>query len=131
MVLAGQFVALQYSWVIVSLDVWRVSQTTFFNAQWSLSVIKHGIPSHGFIVVVSSHWHFTITSPTVDLGNLRKVVVSLTDFLLTWQPITSPCSKSKSSTDLPILMVLLSNEQHTAFCFSLLLQRDVQILLIR
>jgi hypothetical protein len=38
MVLAGQFVTLQNSWVIVSLDVWRISQTTFFNAQWSLSL---------------------------------------------------------------------------------------------
>jgi hypothetical protein len=33
MVLAGQFIALQNSRVIVSFDVWRVSQTTFFNAQ--------------------------------------------------------------------------------------------------
>jgi hypothetical protein len=37
--------------------------------------------------------------------------VSLTDFLLMWQPITSPCSKSLSSPDLPMLVVLLSNEQ--------------------
>jgi hypothetical protein len=40
MVRAGQFEALWKSWVIVSLDVWRVSKTTFFNAGQSLSVIK-------------------------------------------------------------------------------------------
>jgi hypothetical protein len=32
-----------------------------------------------------------------------------------WHPITSPRSKSLSSPDLPWLVVLLSNEQHTAF----------------
>jgi hypothetical protein len=45
--------------------------------------------------------------------------MSVTDFLLMWQPITSPHSKSLSSPDLPILLVLLSNEQHTAFCLLL------------
>jgi hypothetical protein len=35
-VLAGQFVALQNSWVMVSLNVWQVSRTTFFNAQQSV-----------------------------------------------------------------------------------------------
>jgi hypothetical protein len=39
--------------------------------------------------------------------------MSLTVFLLTWQPITSPRSKSLSSPDLPILPVLLSNEGHS------------------
>jgi hypothetical protein len=34
MVLAGQFIALQNSWEIVSLDVWRVSRTTFLTLQW-------------------------------------------------------------------------------------------------
>jgi hypothetical protein len=112
-VLAGQFVALQNSWVIVSLDVWQVSQTTFFNARRSLLVIKRGLHGHGFIVVVPSHFHFTITSPAVVLDKLRQVVMSLTDILLMWQPITSPLSKSLSSPDLPMLLVLLSNEQHT------------------
>jgi hypothetical protein len=32
MVLAGQFVALCNSRVIVSLDIWQVSQSTFFKA---------------------------------------------------------------------------------------------------
>jgi hypothetical protein len=32
-VLAEQFVALRNSEAIVSLDVWQVSRTTFFNAQ--------------------------------------------------------------------------------------------------
>jgi hypothetical protein len=49
--------------------------------------------------------------------------VSLTDFLLMWQPICSPHLKSVSSPDLSMLLVLLSNEQHTAFC--LLLYRKV------
>jgi hypothetical protein len=40
MVLAGQFIALWNSWVTVSLDIWQVSWTTFFNVQRSLSVIK-------------------------------------------------------------------------------------------
>jgi hypothetical protein len=65
MVLPGQFVALRDSWVIVSLDVWRVSRT-IFKARRYLSVIKRG---RGFVVVVPSCFHFTITSPTVDLGN--------------------------------------------------------------
>jgi hypothetical protein len=39
--------------------------------------------------------------------------MSLTDFLLMWQPVTSPRSKSLSSPDLPMLLVLLSNEQHS------------------
>jgi hypothetical protein len=87
MVLAGQFTALWNSRVIVSLNVWRVSQTTFFNARHSLLVIKCGRPGHGFIVVVPSHFHFTSTSPIADLGNLRRIAMSLTDFLLLWQPI--------------------------------------------
>jgi hypothetical protein len=92
MVLAGQFVELRNSRVIVSLDVWRVSRTAFFNARRSLPVIKRGRPDLGFAVVVPSSFHFTITSPTVDLGNLRRVAMSLTDVLLMWQPITSPRS---------------------------------------
>jgi hypothetical protein len=68
MELAGQFMALQNSQVIVSLDVWRVPQTTFFNTRWPLSVIKRGLPGHGFIVVVPSRFHFTTTSLTVDFG---------------------------------------------------------------
>jgi hypothetical protein len=82
MVLAGQIVALRNPWVIVSIDVWRVSRTTFFNTQQSLSVIKGGLPSHGFVVVVPSHFHFTIMSPTAHLGNLRRVAMTLTVFLL-------------------------------------------------
>jgi hypothetical protein len=35
--------------------------------------------------------------------------------LLIWQPITSPRSKSLSSPDLPMLLLLLNNERHTAF----------------
>jgi hypothetical protein len=115
MVLAGQFVALRNSQVIVSLDVWRVSRTTFFNAQRSPSVIKRGLPGRGFVVVVPSRFHFVITSPTIDLGKLRRVAMSLTDFLLMWQPITSLRSKSLNSPDLSVLLVVLSNEQHTAF----------------
>jgi hypothetical protein len=42
--------------------------------------------------------------------NLRRVAMSLTDFLLMCQSITSPCSKSLSSPDLSMLMVLLNNE---------------------
>jgi hypothetical protein len=110
-VLAGQFIALRNSQVIV----WWVSWTTFFNTQRSLSVIKCGLPSQGFVVVVPSCFHFTITSPTIDLGNLRRVTMSLTNFLLMWQPITSPRLKSLSSPHLPMLLVLLNNEQHTAF----------------
>jgi hypothetical protein len=71
---------------------------------------KRGLPSRDFVVVEASRFHFTITSPTIDLGNLRRVTMSLTDFLLMWRPITSPRS------NLPMLVVLLSNEQHTAFC---------------
>jgi hypothetical protein len=82
MVLAGQFVALQNSRVIVSLDVWRVSQTTFFNVQRPLSVIKRGLKGRGFVVVVPSRFHYTIMSPAADLGNLRRVAMSLTGFLL-------------------------------------------------
>jgi hypothetical protein len=105
--------------VIVLLNVWQASQTAFFNTWQSLSVIKRGIPGFGLLVVVPSHFHFTIMSPTADLGNLRRVARSLTDFLLMWQPITSPRSMSLSSPDLPILLVLLRNEQHTAFCLLL------------
>jgi hypothetical protein len=75
-----QFIALWNSQVMVSLDVWRVSRTTFFNAQWPLSVVKNGLPNQGFIVTVPSHFHFTITSPAIDLRNLRRVAMSLTDF---------------------------------------------------
>jgi hypothetical protein len=113
MVLAGQFVALWNSRVIVSLDVWRISRTTFFNAGRSLSVIKRRLPSHGFVVVVPSRFHFTITSPTIDFGNLRRVAMSLTDFLLMWQPISSPRSKSLSYPNISILLALRSNEQHS------------------
>jgi hypothetical protein len=70
--------------VIVSLDVWRISQATFFNIRWALSVIKRGLPSRGFIVVVASRFHFTIMSPAADFGNLRRVAMSLTDLLLMW-----------------------------------------------
>jgi hypothetical protein len=56
-------------------------QTTF-NAQLPLLVIKRGQPGRGFIVVVPSRFHFTITSPAIDFGNLRRVAMSLTDFLL-------------------------------------------------
>jgi hypothetical protein len=117
-VLAEQFVALWNSWVIVLFDVWRVLWTTF-NAQWPLLGIKHSLPGHGFVVVVPSRFHFTITSPAIDMGNLRRVTMSLTDILLMSQPITSSHSKSLSSPDLPMLLVLLSNEQHTAFCLLL------------
>jgi hypothetical protein len=79
--------------------------TIFFSARLSLSVIKRGLPGRGFVVVVPSHFHFTITSPAIDLSNLRRVAVFLTDFLVTWQPITSPRSKSLSSPDLPMLLV--------------------------
>jgi hypothetical protein len=113
MVLAGQFIALWNSRVIVLHDVWRVSGTTFFNDRQSMLVIKRSLPGHGFVVVVPSRFHFTVMSPTVDLGILRRVVMSLIDFLLMWQPITGPCSKSLSSPDLPMLLVLLSNEQHS------------------
>jgi hypothetical protein len=82
MVLAGQFVAVRNSRVIVSLDVWRVSGNTFFKARWSLLVIKRGLPGRGFVVVVPSGFHFTIPSPTADLGNLRSVAMSLIDSLL-------------------------------------------------
>jgi hypothetical protein len=84
MVLAGQFVALWNAQVIVSLDVWRVSRTNFFNTRRSLSVIKRGLLSHDFVVVVPSCFHLTIMSPTAELGNLRRVAMSLTDFLLMW-----------------------------------------------
>jgi hypothetical protein len=53
------------------------------------------------------------------LGNLRRIAISLTDFLLIWQPITSSRSKSLSLPELPILLLLLSNEQHAAFCLLL------------
>jgi hypothetical protein len=88
MVLAGQFVALRNSRVFVSLGVWRVSRTTF-NARQSLSAIKRGLPGRGFVVVVPSHFHFTIMSPTIDLGSFRRVAMSLTDLSLIWQPITN------------------------------------------
>jgi hypothetical protein len=79
MVLAGQFVAMQNSWAIISLNVWR---TTFFNTRWSLLLIKHSLLGRGLIIVVPSHFHFTITSPTANLGNLIRVAMSLTGFLL-------------------------------------------------
>jgi hypothetical protein len=82
-------------------------------------VIKRVLSSCGFVVIVPSRFYFTITSPTADLGNLRRVAVCLTDFLLIWQPICSPRSKSLSSPDLPMLLVLLSNEQYTDFCLLL------------
>jgi hypothetical protein len=113
MVLAGQFIALRNSQVSVSLDIWRVSRTAFFNVWRSLLVNEHVWPSYGFVLLVPSHFNFTNTSPTIDLGNLRKVTLSVTDFLLMWQPITSPHLKSLSSPDLPVLLVLLSNEQHS------------------
>jgi hypothetical protein len=55
MVLGGQFIALRNSWAIVSLDVWRVSRTTFFNAGRSLSSLnvayhRLGQLEKGFIV---------------------------------------------------------------------------------
>jgi hypothetical protein len=87
MVLAGQFVSTA-ELTIVSLDIWRVSQTTFFNARWSLSVIKNGLPGCGCAFTFPLH----IMSPTTDLGNLRSCNV-LTDFLPMWQPITTPHSK--------------------------------------
>jgi hypothetical protein len=46
--------------------------TTFFNAQQPMSVIKCGLPGHGFIVVVPSCFHFTITSPAIQLGQPEK-----------------------------------------------------------
>jgi hypothetical protein len=97
MVLPGQFIGLRNSWVIASLDDWRVSRV-IFNARQCLSVIKCGLLSRGFVVVVTLHFHFPITSPTVYLGNLRRVALSLTDLLLMWQPVASPRSKL---TELP------------------------------
>jgi hypothetical protein len=111
MVLAGQFVALRNSRVIVSLDVWWISQSTCFIARRSLSIIKRSLPGRGFVVVVPSRFHFTITSPTVYLGNLRRVAMSLTDFFLMWQPITGPCSKALNSPDLSVLLILLRATQ--------------------
>jgi hypothetical protein len=72
MVLARQFVALRNLWVIVSLDVGRRS----------LSVIKRTQPGRSFFVVVPSRFLFKITSLTADMGNLRRVAMPLTDFLL-------------------------------------------------
>jgi hypothetical protein len=72
MVLAGQFVALWNSGVIVSLDVGRVSRTAFFNAQRSPSVIKRGLPGGGFVAFVASLFHFTITFTSRRLGQLEK-----------------------------------------------------------
>jgi hypothetical protein len=118
MVLVGQFVALWNSRVIVSLDIWQVSQTASFNARRSLSVIKRGLPGHGFVMVVPSCFPFTVTSPTIDLGNLRKVAMPRTDFLLMWQAITSPRSKSLGSPYLPFILasvvVVTSRLQFTA-----------------
>jgi hypothetical protein len=58
MVLAGQFVALWNSRMIVSLDVWWVSQTTFFNALRSLWFIKRGLPRRGCTFTFpTSHSH--------------------------------------------------------------------------
>jgi hypothetical protein len=68
MVLAEKFVALWNSQVIVSLDVWRVSQTTFFKAQWSLSVIKSGLPGRGCAFMFPIHSHVT----NHRLGQLEK-----------------------------------------------------------
>jgi hypothetical protein len=59
MVLAGQFVALKNSQVILSLDIWQISQTTFFNARWSLLVIKRGLPSCGCALTFPLHNHVT------------------------------------------------------------------------
>jgi hypothetical protein len=95
MVLAGQIVALWNSRMIVSLDVWRVSRTNSFKARRSLSVIKRDLPDRGFVAVVPSRFHFTVTSPSADLGSLRWVAMALTNFLLMWPPITSPRSKSQ------------------------------------
>jgi hypothetical protein len=116
MALAGQFVVLRNSRVIVSLDVWRDSRITFFNARRSLSVIKCSLPGRGFNVVVPSRFHFTITFTAVDLGNLRRVALSQTDFLLMWQPITSPRPKSLSSPDLHCL--LMRNRQLSASVYT-------------
>jgi hypothetical protein len=55
---------------------------TFFNAQRPLSVIKRGQTARGLVVVVPSSFHFSITSPTADMGNMKRVEMSLTDFLL-------------------------------------------------
>jgi hypothetical protein len=97
--------------------------TTFFNAQQSLLVIKRGLSGRGFVVVVPSLFQFTtITSPTTDFDNLRRVAMSLTGFLLMWQPVTSPRSKSLGSPALRNFLVLPSNEgneQDTAFCLLL------------
>jgi hypothetical protein len=50
------------------------------------------------------------------LGQLEKGYSVPDRFLLMCHPITSPRSKSLSSPDLPMLLVLLSNEQHSDFC---------------
>ncbi|KDR18028.1 hypothetical protein L798_07820 [Zootermopsis nevadensis] len=103
---------------MVSHDDIRFSHTTFFNTQRSLSVNTRGLPGRDFVVVVSSRFHFTITSPTVDLGNLRRAEMALTDCLLTWQPITIPRSKSLNSLAPPILSVSRSTK-HRALCLLL------------
>jgi hypothetical protein len=72
MVLAGQFITLQNSRQIVSLDVYRVSRAIFFNAQRFLSFIKRGLPGRGFVMVVPSRFHFTTMSPTT-LGKIYTV----------------------------------------------------------
>jgi hypothetical protein len=61
MVLGGQFIALQKLRVILSLDVWRVSRTTFYKAQRFLSIIKSGLPHRGFALIVLSLLHFMVT----------------------------------------------------------------------
>jgi hypothetical protein len=99
----------------VSLDVWQVSRTAFFNIRRSLS-LNAAYPVVVLLWLCFHNFHLTIMPPTVDLGNLRRVAVSLTNFLLMQQPITSPRSKSLSSLNLPVSLVLLSNEQHTSFC---------------
>jgi hypothetical protein len=60
MVQVRLFVALQILWVIVSLDIWWISWTTFFNAWCSLSVIKCGLPGHyGCAFTFPLHNHVT------------------------------------------------------------------------
>jgi hypothetical protein len=69
MVLAWQFIALWNPWVIVSLDVWWVSQTTFFNADslcQSLNVAYPAVVSLWLCLHVSTSksCHQTLTQVT-------------------------------------------------------------------
>ena len=76
----------------------------------SRSVSLCGIPLCGWAVVAPRHFHFIITTLTVDWGSSNRAHILRTDLLERWYPMTVPHWKSLSSSVRPFCWQCVSLE---------------------